>query len=220
MDRWRSIDSPTAGRLRTTVADERSRIRLGGVRRRGIGSHRAIGIGILEMRIEDLLVVGRERKALTFVESDDEDTGLHEVHRGGDERFGGAFYTSKSISNSCPKHLCVQDKVMRWEIRTDSIGTGVRDGRSRRRVLIGITLDGGRGGRPREGLGQRRKVSFLKLCRREEQEVSTSSGNHSCASREERPTKHTFGELPRHFDGGYLRGRRPGARKRGNNEDL
>lgn len=41
-----------------------------------------------------------------------------------------------------------------------------------------------------------------------------SSRNNSCA-RGERPTKHTFGELPRHFDGGYLRGRRPGARKRG-----
>lgn len=113
------------------------------------------------MRIEDLLIVGRERKPLTFVEGDDQDTGLHEVHRGRDERFGGAFYTSEGVSNSCPKQLCVQNKAIRWEIRTDSIRTGVRDGRSGRRVLIGITLDSGRGGRPREGLGQRRKVSFL-----------------------------------------------------------
>lgn len=43
------------------------------------------------MGVEDLLVVGGKREASTFVEGDDQDSGLDRGHGRGDERLRGIF---------------------------------------------------------------------------------------------------------------------------------
>ena len=109
MNRWGSVDS-SASRLRASVTSERGGVAGSGVRRGGVGSHATIAIGVLEIRIEDLLIVRREREGLAFVEGHDQNTRLHGGHRGRHERFGGAFIAGKGISKMFPEGRIVSQR--------------------------------------------------------------------------------------------------------------
>ena len=109
------------------------------------------------MGVEDLLVVGGKRKASTFVEGDNQDSGLDRGHGRGDERLRGIFGTTLDGRQG------IEEKKI-YEQRTDSIGVCCGDAgglRNNGGLFARITFDGGCGGGSGECLGQRSQVRLL-----------------------------------------------------------
>lgn len=72
------------------------------------------------MGVEDLLVVGGKREASTFVEGDDQDSGLDRGHGRGDERLRGIFANVRRSAES--KRTRRENILIPLELVVDMLG--------------------------------------------------------------------------------------------------